>query len=311
MTSFQTEKTFTIRLMRPDDAEGIVALYEACMATEPNIGPINAEGWTRTIALPQFGGGRDFLVALDGETVVAVAESSLRDQGHRRIRNLKLVVEPTVRRRGLATTLLCAVLAQGPAEEPLMLQANLWASWTAGLAFVSRFGFAQIEAEIYMRCSVFRPALDGLDGVTVRRLEDVGAVAARLAEIHNAAYRDDVGFSGVDTEGMLSSCADAVVWVAEREGAILAHAKIESDEDVSWLESLAVDPAHQGRGIGSLLASRAFLGDGVGEGRPAGLSVSSANPRALRLYQRLGFVKGSEKGKFAASRDDLLARLGG
>jgi ribosomal protein S18 acetylase RimI-like enzyme len=38
--------------------------------------------------------------------------------------------------------------------------------------------------------------------------------------------------------------------------------------------------------------------------------VSSANPRALRLYERLGFVRGREKGKYAASRDDLLTRLG-
>lgn len=311
MTSPTTEDAAAIRLLRADDAEGIVALYASSMAAEPDIGPITAEGWTRTIALPQFGGGRDFLVALDGSTIVGIAESSLRDQGHRRIRNVKLVVSPAARRRGLGTALLRAVLAQGPCDEPLMLQANLSVTWTAGLGFLSRFGFVQIEAEIYMRCPVLLPVRIGPDGVTVRRVVEVGSVAARLAEIHNAAYRDDVGFSRVDADGMRSSFADAILWVAERDGAIVGHAKIESDDDVSWLESLAVDPAHQGCGIGGLLASRAFLGDRVGESRPAGLSVSSANPRALRLYERLGFERRGEKCKYAASRDDLLGRLGG
>lgn len=187
------------------------------------------------------------------------------------MRNLKLVVDPAVQRRGLGTVLLRAVLAQAPEAGPLTLQASMWAGWAAGVV----------------------------------------PLAGRLAEIHNTAYGGDAGFSRFDAEAILSSLADALLWVAERDGAVVAFAAIESDDEVSWLESLAVDPAHQGRGIGGLLASRASLGDGVGEGRLAGLSVSSANPRALRLYERLGFVRGRERGKYAAARGDLLARFGG
>lgn len=311
MTSCRLPDTVSIRPFRPDDANGIVALYTACMATEPGIGPITANGWTRTISMPQFGGGRDFIVAFDGGAIVAVAESSLRDQGQRRMRNLKLVVDPAVRRQGLGTALLRAVLAQNPADGPLSLQANVWGNWASGLGFLLRFGFAEVERDIFMRCPMFQPVQGGPEGVTVRHVTEAGPVAARLAAIHNAAYFDDAGFAFFDAEAMRISLADARLWIAELDGAIVGHAVIESDEDVSWLESLAVDPAHQGRGIGGFLASCVLLGDGVDMTRPGGLSVSSANPRALRLYERLGFVRGREQGKYAALRDDLLARLAG
>ena len=316
MTTFRPHDSMSIRPLRPDDTGGIVALYAACMATEPNIGPITATGWTRTIALPQFGGGRDFLVAQDGDKLVGVAESSFRDQGHRLMRNLKIVVDPAIRRRGLGMALLRAVLAQPPADGSLTLQANVWGDWTAGLGFLQRFGFVQVESEIFMRCRALRPTAEAPAGLVIRRAAEVDPVLACVVEIHNAAYAGDAGFARVDVAGMRAALADVQLWLAERGGEILAFAELESDDGKSWLESLAGAPAHQGRGVGAALATRAFLTDGVaveggGEGRPAGLSVSSAYPRALRLYERLGFAKGREKGKFAASREDLLARLGG
>ena len=68
------ETPVVVRPLRPDDAEPVSALYGACMATEPGIGPVSAVAWTDTIRLPQFGGGRDFLVAVEGAERVGLAD---------------------------------------------------------------------------------------------------------------------------------------------------------------------------------------------------------------------------------------------
>ncbi len=105
-----------VRPLRPDDAEAVSALYGACIATEPGIGPVSAATWSDTIRLPQFGGGRDFLIAFEGGVRVGLAESSLRDTGPRPSRMIKILVRPSRRRTGIGSALLRAVLEQGPAE---------------------------------------------------------------------------------------------------------------------------------------------------------------------------------------------------
>ena len=74
------ESTLVIRPLRPSDAEAVSALYGASLATEPGIGPVSAAAWSDTIRLPQFGGGRDFLVAFeDGEGVAESARDGEMD----------------------------------------------------------------------------------------------------------------------------------------------------------------------------------------------------------------------------------------
>lgn len=71
-------------------------------------------------------------------------------------------------------------------------------------------------------------------------------------------------------------------------GFLLARRR--STESVGYVDVLAVDPDHQGRGIGRALllnSFAAFATDGLKE---AQLGVSSANPRALRLYESAGMT---------------------
>ena len=295
--------------MRPDDAEGIVALYAACMATEPNIGPITAGIWAGSMRHARFGYGRDFRVAFHGMDLVGLAESSLREAGTRLRRFVKIMVHPAHRRRGLGTRLLRDVVDQGPSHGPVLIESLPRSDWTAGIGFASRFGFEVTETEIAMRCPAFRAKVAHPAGIEIARTEpDAGA--ERAAAIHNAAYRSEASFVPNMEADMRQSLRDGQLWTARLDGRIVAFAIIEKDGDLTWLESLAVDPSHHARGIGGALATGALVGEG-GEGCLAGLSVSSRNDAARKLYARLGFEKQSERSRYGVLRADLAARLAG
>ncbi len=298
-----------IRPIRSSDPAAVEALYAACMAVEPGIGPVTAEHWSRTVALPQFRGGRDFLAVERDGRLVALAESARRGDEARRVRHLKLVVDPAHRRRGLATALLRAVLDQDAGEAPTTLQGNVPSRWMAGMAFLARHGFARVESEVAMRFEGPLPTVAAPAGVDLIRMAAPDVDAARIAEIHNAAFRDDAGFAWQTPDDARRHVGEGHLWVARLAGELVGYALVEPEAGLAWLETVAVDPASRGRGVGTALVVKALRDSGVGEGRGAGLSVSSRNGAAIRLYGRLGFVQTSEKGKYAASRDDLLARL--
>ncbi len=310
MNSSKSLDRISIRPLKTDDISSIVALYSACMGAERNIGPISADGYASWLRLARSGYGRDFLVAVHGTELVGLAESSLRTGRPQLCRLVKIVVHPSRRKRGLGTRLFRAVVDQGPSDEPLLIESLPRPGWEAGLGFVSRFGFTVTETEIIMRCSVFHPIADGPASLAISRAE-TEADALRIAEIHNAAYRHEAGFVPRTEAEISKPLDDAQLWTARENGRVVAFAMVEREGDLTWLESLAVDPPHQRRGIGGVLATHALLSDGVGEGRPAGLNVSASNTPARKLYTRLGFEQRFEMPRYGIMRDDLLARLGG
>jgi GNAT superfamily N-acetyltransferase len=77
------------------------------------------------------------------------------------------------------------------------------------------------------------------------------------------------------------------VWLAEEDGTLLGFLAIRRSQTESWetLEKLYVDPAEQGRGVGTALLEKAK------ELRPGGLHlwVFQKNTGARRFYERHGF----------------------
>ena len=74
-----------------------------------------------------------------------------------------------------------------------------------------------------------------------------------------------------------------------------------------WIESVAVDPARQGRGLGQLLVYRVLAAHDVSAEHPCWLNVSSRNAPALKIYRRLGFKPQHETCRFSAPRGELIA----
>jgi mycothiol synthase len=80
--------------------------------------------------------------------------------------------------------------------------------------------------------------------------------------------------------------------VAEREQRIVGMllARRRDEEGVGFVAILAVDPEHQRGGIGTILLQSAFAGFAIAGLREAMLMVASDNPRALRVYERVGMT---------------------
>ncbi len=80
--------------------------------------------------------------------------------------------------------------------------------------------------------------------------------------------------------------------VAERDGTIAGFllARCFVDEAVGYVDILAVDPRHQGRGVGTALLASAFAAFARAGLSEAQLGVASDNPLALRVYERAGMT---------------------
>ena len=302
------EGAFRIRALMDADTDGIVSLCDACSTVEAELGPITAAQWRAFIGRPRFAEGQDFRVAVKEGQIVGLVESSLRDQDGRGVRYIKVIVEPSYRRALVGTKLLAAILDQD-SDDNVSIQGHVRQEWDTGKRFCQQKGFTVIESEYRMHCDAFRPASTYQGPAHINLLRDVEPCAARLAQVHNDAFRDDVSFSPHSPKDMLHKARGCRTWVAVVEGEIVAYAIIESEAGSIWLESLAVDPRFQGQGIGTALAVQGLRRKRSGANRPAGLSVSSKNPSALHIYRKMGFQVESEKLRYAIRRGDLSFAL--
>ena len=83
---------------------------------------------------------------------------------------------------------------------------------------------------------------------------------------------------------------------------------LEQRPDSLYIHDLEIEPASQGRGIGTAVIEM-VIEQGSSRGLPIVLSVVPANPRAMRLYERLGFRVTCVEPPFIRMRHD--ARLAG
>jgi ribosomal protein S18 acetylase RimI-like enzyme len=143
----------------------------------------------------------------------------------------------------------------------------------------------------------------------LERVPQPASLAADVARIHNAAYRQDVAFRIFTREEMAAELSGEQLFAVRDREQIIAFCQISLEPAVVWIESLAVDPAYQGRGIGKALAAQALQYFGGGGDRLAGLNVSSTNSSAKAVYSRLGFTLRRELRRFKAARGEIIAAL--
>lgn len=77
--------------------------------------------------------------------------------------------------------------------------------------------------------------------------------------------------------------------VAEEDGAIVGYAGLAAMPDEAYVQTIAVAPSHQRRGLGAELLTL-LMDDAKRRGLPrTGLEVRIDNEPAIRLYERFGF----------------------
>jgi ribosomal protein S18 acetylase RimI-like enzyme len=117
----------------------------------------------------------------------------------------------------------------------------------------------------------------------------------RIAALVDAAYGHYVerlgGPPGPMTEDYAGVVRDMDAVVAEDDGAIVGLLVLETDDEGFAIHNVAVDPGHQGTGIG-----RALLERGEEEARAAGfdslyLYTHELMTENLELYRRIGYAE--------------------
>ncbi len=283
------DHAITVRPFREADAEAIVELYARAAVVEPRLGPITLPQWQHFTRLPQNRGGRDFRVAEHGGRMVGLAESSLRAHGATRFRFLKIVVAPEARRRGIGMALFDDVLGIDGADDDIAV--------------------AHIESEISMKCvEPLEPAHSlAAARATIEQVGDATSHAAQVARIHNLAFASDAASRRYSPEEMMQVLNGGEVWIVSEDEQVSGFCLAEPERNSTWIESVAVDPARQGRGLGQALVYRVLTAHDVSPERPCWLNVSSRNAVALKIYRRLGFRPQHETCRFTATRRELLA----
>lgn len=99
-------------------------------------------------------------------------------------------------------------------------------------------------------------------------------------------------------------------WVAEQDGAIVGYAGLMCIRPVGDVQTIAVVPEHEGRGIGSALLRTLHA-----QARELGatevlLEVRADNPRAQQLYRRFGYEQIHTRPRYYRDgADALIMRL--
>jgi len=127
-----------------------------------------------------------------------------------------------------------------------------------------------------------------------------------LYSLHVATMRDvvaktwgwDEGWQRWDFERRFKEQHVSIIEAANRDAGGLW---LESSPEVLYIADIQVLPELQGRGIGTAVL-KGLIADASARGVPVELSVLEANPRARRLYERLGFRVAAEASPFVRMR---------
>ncbi|MDQ4032988.1 MAG: ribosomal protein S18-alanine N-acetyltransferase [Actinomycetota bacterium] len=128
------------------------------------------------------------------------------------------------------------------------------------------------------------------------------ADAQRCAELEKVLFDGDEPWG---PEAFLEALVSRHHYLAAREGgSLIGYAGLFRAGDQAEIHTLAVDPAHQGRGIGRALL-HAMLDHAAGA--TVFLEVRTDNKAAIQLYRSVGFtVIGTRRGYYRPSGADAF-----
>jgi len=120
--------------------------------------------------------------------------------------------------------------------------------------------------------------------VGLRRAEirDVRSIRAIDAQAYSRRWSEKMTIDQTTGDGRIH-------FVAEQDHRVLAHGGIAVLADVAHVTTVAVAPAHQRRGIATVLMQRLFVAATANNCSEITLEVRAGNESAIALYEHLGF----------------------
>lgn len=127
------------------------------------------------------------------------------------------------------------------------------------------------------------------------------ADAAIIARLHAQGFFR--GWSMEDFAAYIGGAETPVYVACDAGRKIAGFAMLRLAADEAELITIAVDPKWRGRGVGEALMQALFDDLMTTASRRLFLEVAADNPAALRLYNRLGFKRVSERQGYYRGRD--------
>jgi ribosomal protein S18 acetylase RimI-like enzyme len=308
----QSEISITLRPFVPDDAPKMVALQARCLEISPDISLLPAGFYHG----PKFEGGKNILCAVDandehvGHAMVVPGYISYRldawmlwmdvradpDIANTESLHDTLLEKITGRAREIAARL----------DRRAMLYATYFAKGKSSIAYLKSKGFEHFESIYQMRRDLSQPLPDPLypEGVEVRewRMETDAAVH-RYIEAYNATFADQMldveelqHFMGADVwqDGTTISAfaGDNLV------GSVMVYYQPDAAKNpnrVGATEYVFVHPDWRMRGIARYLLAQAMAYLKARGMAYASLEVQVENPRALSVYEAVGYTVHQEE----------------
>lgn len=279
--------------LRPPTLEDAVAAARVIRArSQADLGvmEITADTLRDEWGLSEIDLAADARVVEDGDGRV-IGYGILRDVG------AYAVISPEAEGRGAGSQLL-DWLEQRSQTLGRSVHRQLVASTNrTGSALLAARGYRLAWSEHRMVRSLAGGIIIGeLEGVTLRPLpsSDVAAIHA----VDARAFAADPGYVAESLTKFREEHLEAHdsapdlsrVAVAGDRVVGFVIARRWEDRSVGYVDVLAVDPDHQGRGIGRALLLEAFAAFAAAGLKEAQLSVGSFNPKARRLYESAGMT---------------------
>ena len=279
---------FTARRLTLDDAEAVAELVGDCEEFEDGEREIDAADLRAFWAIP----GTD----LSRHSIAVWRELRLAAAGDVRDTYSEIDVHPDFRGRGLGSAILPWTWEQARAQGVDHVSQTFSDARTDGAALFAANGYEPRWSSWMLRIALEDVVEQPLaPGYTMRDLE-YERDARRVFEVIDAAFAEfrvpDEGWTWSSWDGFIGTHEARAAWaspVIEHDGRIVGVCVgFDYGADVpGWIQQLAVERAHRGRGLASAMLRRAWARFRDAGHREASLSTDSRGD-ALARYEHLG-----------------------
>jgi mycothiol synthase len=281
-----------LRPPRPDDAEAVLAVLEARDIADIGVSEVTLADLDHDWRSIEFDSARD--------ARVAVLDRRVRGYAHVRRPGSLGVVAPDSEGRGIGTRLLAWAEGRERERATRPHRQRIADVNAPGRALLAGSGYCLARSTYRMTIPLarFEAAAPPPQDVTIRALQiEADALRLHALDVASFAGADDYEPMSADVfrERHLEAhdTAPELTCVAERAGRIVGFALVSrrQAERLGHIDVLAVAPDQQAQGIGTALLTSAFARIKAAGLARAELGVSSTNPGAVRLYERMGMTR--------------------